>query len=111
MPRKGTLGEFEQLVLLAILRRGEDAYSLGIRRELEENAGRQVSRGAFYATLDRLESKGYVDWKEVPPGDSRGGLPQRRFRVTAGGIRALRSSRDTLLSMWQGLETILQGPP
>ncbi|UCG84865.1 MAG: helix-turn-helix transcriptional regulator [Gemmatimonadota bacterium] len=110
MPRKAPLGEFEQLVLLAILRRGKDAYSLGVRRELEEHAGRQVSRGAFYATLDRLESKGYVSWKTVPPAESRGGLPQRQFQVTTSGIRALRSSRNTLLSLWQGLETILEGP-
>jgi PadR family transcriptional regulator PadR len=110
VPRKAPLGEFEQLVLLAILRRGEDAYSLGVRRELEQHAGRQVSRGAFYATLDRLEAKGYVNWTTVPPADSRGGLPQRRFRVTSGGVRALRSSRDTLLSLWQGLETILERP-
>ena len=110
MPRKAPLGEFEQLVLLAILRRGEDAFSLGIRRELEQHAGRQVSRGAFYATLDRLETKGYVRWKTVPPSDSRGGLPQRRFQVTTGGIRALRASRNTLLSLWQGLETILEAP-
>jgi PadR family transcriptional regulator PadR len=109
MPRKAPLGEFEQLLLLAILRRGEDAYGLGIRRELEQHAGRQVSRGAFYATLDRLESKGFVSWTSVPPAGSRGGLPQRLFRVTKSGIEALRASRDTLLSLWQGLESILEG--
>lgn len=110
MPRKAQLGEFEQLVLLAILRRGTEAFSLGVRQELQERAKRQVSRGAFYATLDRLEAKGYVDWDNVPPSESRGGVPQRRFRVTRQGLRVLRASRNTLLELWQGLETILEGP-
>lgn len=110
MPRKGYVGEFEQLVLLAILRRGEDAFSLGVRRELEEKAKRSVSRGAFYATLERLETKGYVEWETVPPSESRGGLPQRRFHVTRIGLDALRASRNTLLELWQGLETVLEGP-
>ena len=110
MPRKAQLGEFEQLLLLAILRRGDEAFSLGVRRELEERAKRQVSRGAFYATLNRLETKGYVNWENVPPSESRGGLPQRRFRVTRQGLGALRASRNTLLQLWQGLETKLEGP-
>ena len=110
MPRKAQLGEFEQLVLLAILRRRDEAFSLGVRRELEEKAKRQVSRGAFYTTLDRLGAKGYVEWENVPPSESRGGLPQRRFRVTREGLRALRASRNTLLELWQGLEAILEGP-
>ena len=110
MPRKAPLGEFEQLMLLAILRLGDDAFSLGVRRELEERAHRTVSRGAFYATLDRLESKGLVRWETIPPTDSRGGLPQRRFEVTPAEIRTLSASRDTLLGFWQGLEAILGQP-
>jgi DNA-binding PadR family transcriptional regulator len=107
MTRKAPLGEFEQLVLLAILRLNDDAFGLGIRQELEKRAGRSVSRGAFYATLDRLESKGMVRWKAVPPTDSRGGVPQRRFEVTSAGVRMLRASRETLLGMWQGLDAVL----
>ena len=108
MARKAPLGEFEQLVLLAILRLKDDAFGLGIRQELETRAGRTVSRGAFYATLDRLERKGLVRWNATPPTDSRGGLPQRRFEVTSSGVRALRSSRETLLDMWHGLDAILE---
>ena len=108
MTRKAPLGEFEQVLLLAILRLGEDAYSLAVRRELEQRAHRSVSKGAFYATLDRLESKGLVKWKAMPPTDSRGGIPQRRFQVTSAGIRALRTSRNTLLNLWQGIEPILE---
>ena len=109
MPRIAPLGEFEQLLLLAILRLGEDAYSLPVRRELEQRAHRTVSRGAFYATLDRLKGKGVVKWKAMPPTDSRGGMPQRRFEVTSAGIRILQTSRDTLLDLWNGLEAILEG--
>jgi PadR family transcriptional regulator PadR len=108
MPRKAALGEFEQLVLLAILRLRHDAYGLGIRKELEKRAHRTVSRGAFYATLDRLENKGLVKWQAVPPTGSRGGLPQRRFEVTSAGVRALRSSREILLGMWQGLDAVFE---
>ena len=107
MARKAPLGEFEQLVLLAILRLKNDAYSLGIRQELEKRASRSVSRGAFYATLDRLERKELVRWEAIPPTDSRGGMPQRRFEVTTSGVRALRFSRATLLDMWQGLDAVL----
>jgi DNA-binding PadR family transcriptional regulator len=107
MPRKTFLGEFEQMVLLAILQRKDEAFSLGIRQELERRAGRKVSRGAFYATLDRLEAKGFVRWKEEAPTNGRGGLPQRRFTVTAAGVRALRTSRSALRNLWQGLETVL----
>jgi DNA-binding PadR family transcriptional regulator len=108
MPRNAPLGEFEQLVLLAILRLRDDAYGLGIRKELEKRARRSVSRGAFYATLDRLERKGFVKWRSMPPTESRGGMPQRRFEVTLAGVRVLQSSRDVLLSMWQGLDAVLE---
>jgi len=110
MPRKAPLGEFEQLVLLAVLRLKDQAFGLGIRRELEKRAHRSVSRGAFYATLDRLERKNLVRWKAEPPNENRGGIPQRRYEVTKAGIRTLATSRSTLLSMWQGVEAILERP-
>ena len=109
MPRKAPLGEFEQLVLLAILRLKDQAFGLGIRKELEKRANRTVSRGAFYATLDRLEGKKLVRWRAEPPTENRGGIPQRRYEVTKVGIRALAAYRNTLLNMWQGVEPILEG--
>jgi DNA-binding PadR family transcriptional regulator len=109
MPRKAPLGEFEQLVLLAILRLNDQAFGLGIRRELEKRAHRTVSRGAFYATLYRLEKKKLIRWTAEPPNENRGGIPQRRYEVSAAGIRALSFSRNTLLSMWQGVESTLEG--
>ncbi len=108
MPKKTFIGEFEQMVLLAILQRGDEAFSLGIRQELDQRAGREVSRGAFYATLDRLEAKGYVRWNPEPPVSGRGGMPQRRFTVTTAGVRALRTSRSALMNLWQGLDSVLE---
>jgi DNA-binding PadR family transcriptional regulator len=101
------VGEFEQLVLLSILRLGADAYGVTIGRELEERAGRAVARGALYTTLDRLEEKGLVRWKLAPGGDARGRVPRRTYTVTARGVGALRASRQVLRTMWSGLEDIL----
>ena len=108
MAPKPFLGEFEQMVLLAILQKRGDAFGLVVRRELEASAGRQVSRGAFYTTLDRMEAKGYVRWKTAHPHADGGGMPQRLFRVTPAGIRALRASRKALVALWRGLDDILE---
>jgi len=100
------LGEFEQLVLLAILQLEDQASAAGIRRQLEHSAGRRVSRGALYATLDRLETKGFLGWA-VQPGSPGGGVPPRRFQVTRRGIAALRRSWGALHRLGQGLERLL----
>jgi DNA-binding PadR family transcriptional regulator len=101
------LGEFEQRVLLAILRAGTEPRPMDIRRELERVSGQPISRGAFYTTLDRLESKKLVKWRIVTGSDARDGLPDRQCRVTPAGVRALKASRKTLLDLWSGLEWIL----
>ena len=102
------LGAFEQRVLLAILRGGERPRPVDIRRELERVSNQEVSRGAFYTTLDRLEAKRLIKWTTVPGDAARDGLPDRRCRVTPAGLRALRASRKTLLQLWSGLEWILE---
>jgi PadR family transcriptional regulator PadR len=97
------LGELEQIVLLAILRVGPDAYGVPIRQEIEARIGRAVTVGALYRTLDRLQHKGYVDsWFGVPPPE-RGGRSKRHFRMRPAGLRALMASRDALAAMWEGL--------
>lgn len=101
------IGDFEQVVLLAVLRLGEDAYALGVLSELEARAGRRVTRGTLYKTLDRLEAKGLVGWDVEAAGPERGGHPRRRFRVTPAGVHALRASREALFRMWDGLERTL----
>lgn len=105
---KGFLGEFEQMVLLAILQMGDMAFGLEIRREIEESAKRSVSRGAFYTTLDRMEKKGYLAWTEATPDDPARKAPLRLFRVTAEGLRALRASHRAVSALSRGLDHILE---
>ena len=102
------LGEFEQMVLLAILQRGENANALAIRRELEASANRKVTKGAFYTTLDRLEKKGYLTWSARPAENGRGGLPQRHFKVSPEGIAELQKSKAALNRLWRGLDQVLE---
>mgnify|MGYP000406792124 CR=1 FL=1 len=106
MAPKSFLGEFEQMVLLAILQRGEDANALEIRRELEESANRKVAKGAFYTTLNRLERKKYLSWTARTVGEGRSGLPQRHCKVTPQGVAELQKSRDALQNLWQGLDEV-----
>ncbi len=105
--RRAFLGQFEQMVLLAILRLREKAEGLAVLRELEAETGASVSRGALYTTLDRLHSKGHVTWSVGESTPERGGLPKRRYQVTPSGVEALRASRAALVSLWRGLEEVL----
>lgn len=103
------VGEFEQMVLLAVLKQGRSAYAIDVRKELERSAGRSVSRGALYRTFDRLEAKGYLEWEmeSSSPVPERGGHPMRRFHVTEAGVEALQASRSALIKLWSGLEGVL----
>lgn len=98
------LGEFEQVVLLAVVRLGRDAYGTSIRREIEARGGRSVSIGAAYATLDRLVDKGYLRAREAAGGAERGGAARRYFAITAAGIDALDEARSMQARMWDGIE-------
>jgi DNA-binding PadR family transcriptional regulator len=101
------LGEFEQLLLLSVLRLGSEAFGPGIARELESRASRTVSRGHLYTSLDRLEDKGLLRWKVASGTAVRDGLPRRLYAVTPAGVAALRASREVLQRMWRGLEGLL----
>ncbi len=105
MPRE-SLGEFEQLVLLACMRLGSSAYAVPIIQEIEDRTGRATSHAAVYVALRRLEKKGLVTSTLGDPTPQRGGRSKRYFAVDPKAIELLRESRDALLSMWQGLETI-----
>jgi DNA-binding PadR family transcriptional regulator len=102
-PTRVFLGEFEQLVLLAVVRLEGAGYGVSLRRELERRTGRSVSIGALYATLDRLERKGYVSSRTGRPRASRGGRARRHYRVEDAGARALAHSRKMLEAMWEGV--------
>ena len=101
------LGEFEQRVLLAILRCDGRAYPIEIRKEVARASGHEPSRGAFYTTLDRLEAKKLVRWTTESGDANREGLAQRKFAVTPEGVTALRASRKALLELWRGLDDVL----
>jgi PadR family transcriptional regulator len=97
------LGEFEQIVLLAVIRLGDKAYGVPIRREIEERVGRKVTVGALYSTLDRLEAKGYVSSWFADPTAERGGRSRRYFRVEPLGAEALARAKEMLERMWKGV--------
>ncbi len=108
MPDGTSLGEFGQLVLLAILHLDGAAYAPGIRTAIEQAGSRRVSRGALYSTLDRLETKRYLRWRpESNP--TRTGAPRREFEVTPAGLTALRRSLAAVHALTVGLERKL-GP-
>src|SRR5215471_16708342 len=97
------LGNFELMVLLAVLRVGDDAYGVPIARELEETSGLDVLLGSVYAALDRLEGKGLVSSRLGDPAPERGGRAKRYFKVTAKGLREARETQVTLMRLWSGL--------
>ena len=97
------LGEFEQLVLLALIRLEDGAYGMAVRREIENRADRAVSIGAVYATLDRLEEKGLVKSRLGEPSEERGGRAKKCFTITAAGARALERSQQAVRQMLDGL--------
>ena len=101
------LGEFEQMVLLAILQCGDAAYTVPLRDVLAERGGREISRGALYTSLDRLESKGLVTSKLGEPLAVRGGRARRYFSVTPDGLTALRAARAALANLSRDLESVL----
>jgi DNA-binding PadR family transcriptional regulator len=102
------LGEFEQIVLLAVLRLGEDAYAIPVREEIERRTGRKVARGALYTALERLEDKRCLKSRMSAPLPERGGRSRRYFAVTPAGLAAIRAARNSLLRLWQGIEEQLE---
>lgn len=104
------IGEFELLVLLAILRQMDAPYANRVREDLEANADRRVTRGALYRTLDRLSSKGLIEW-DIEPSETpeRGGHPMRRLSVTPDGLETVRTSRDVLMRFFEGLDPSVAG--
>ncbi len=103
MAKRSYLGEMELMVLLAVVRLGDDAYGVPISQELLNLAGREVAVGSIYAALDRLGEKGFVTSKLGDPTPERGGRAKRYFRVTPAGARALTMTRTALTNLWSGL--------
>jgi DNA-binding PadR family transcriptional regulator len=106
MSGRDYLGEFEHIIVLALLRLEDRAYGVTVRQEIEFRIKREVSIGEVYATLDRLETKGYVKSHHGDPTPERGGRSKRFFRVTAKGVAAVNRSHRALQSMTEGLDLI-----
>ena len=100
------LGDFEQIVLLAILRLGDTAYGVTIRAEIGDRTGRLPSPGALYTTLDRLEEKAYVTSRIGDPTPQRGGKAKRYFRVTKAGVNAVTRAQQAYRSLLEGLNIL-----
>ena len=98
------LGELEQVVLLALARLEDQAYGMSVRQEIERLTARDVSIGALYSALDRLERKGFVSSRMGAPTRERGGRAKRFFRLEAPGASALRRAREMYNRLWEGLE-------
>jgi PadR family transcriptional regulator PadR len=97
------IGPFEQAVLVALIHLGKDAYGRAILNEIQVRLKRDVSAGAVYATLERLESKGLATSRLAPGTAIRGGRARRYFVPTAAGVRALNDAKSATDSLWQGL--------
>jgi PadR family transcriptional regulator PadR len=104
------LGHFELLVLLALMRLGDDAYGVPISRELEDALGREVALGSVYAALERLQSKGLVSSELGAPTPERGGRAKRYFQITSKGVREARTARQALTKLWRRLPQLAGGP-
>ena len=97
------LGEFEQLILFSVLQLGDDAFGVAIRENIEERTGRQVSSGAIYTALGRLEERGFVSSRTGEPVEGRAGRPRKYYTLQPEGARALRSTYATIQAMAGGL--------
>jgi DNA-binding PadR family transcriptional regulator len=109
MRKRDYLGSFELMVMLALIRLGENAYGVPISREIEARSGREVALGSVYATLERLEEKGLVSSDLGEPTAERGGRAKRYFRVTAKGLREVRQTQVALKKLWRGLPQLEGG--
>ena len=103
-----TLGEFEHLLLLAIVRQGNDISGSDVSDELARNTDREPARGSMYVTLDRLERKGYLTSTMGDPTPERGGKAKRLYTITPAGLEALKRSGQALRAMWHGYESLLE---
>jgi PadR family transcriptional regulator, regulatory protein PadR len=109
MPKRHYLGEFELLVMLTLIRLGDDAYGVPISREIEQQTGRSVAFGTVYATLERLQQKGFVSSNLGDATPERGGRAKRYFRATSTGLRTVRETKQSLIRLWHGLRELEGG--
>jgi PadR family transcriptional regulator PadR len=105
---KHTIGDFEQLILLALVRLGDDAYGVSIRTEIERRTSRAVSAGALYTALDRMETRGFVMSRLGEPTPQRGGKRKRMYTLQPAGERAVARVYESLRLMASGMSARLR---
>jgi PadR family transcriptional regulator PadR len=110
MTKRDHFGNFELMVMLALIRLGENAYGVPISQQIEEKTRREVALGSVYAALERLERKGFVCSSLGEPTPERGGRAKTYFRVTPKGLREVRHAQAALKKLWQGLPQLEGGP-
>jgi PadR family transcriptional regulator PadR len=103
-----TLGTLELAALLSVVRLGDDAYGLAVRKDLVERTGRELSVGAVYTTLQRLEDKGFLRSRASAPLPVRGGRSRRHYSLTGAGARAIRDAERHAASIWAGVSSPLR---
>ena len=104
-----TLSNFELMVMLAIIRIGDDAYGVSIANEIEETTGSEVLLGSIYDALSRLEEKGLISSALGEATPERGGRAKRHFRTTSKGLRIVRDTQQSLIKLWKGLPQLKGG--
>src|ERR1700726_2021676 len=109
MRKREFLGGFELLVLLALIRLGDEAYGVPISEAIEESSGREVALGSVYITLERLEGKGLVSSRLGEPTPERGGRAKTNFRITGKGLREVRQAQRTLVRLWKDVPQLAGG--
>src|SRR5207249_11863297 len=109
MTKREQLGNFELMVMLTLIRLGENAYGVPISEELEKRTGRDVAIGSVYAALERLEDKGFVTSELGEATPERGGRAKRYFRVTGRGLKEVRETQRALVKLWHGLPELEGG--
>jgi len=109
MIKRDQLGSFELMVILVLIRLGENAYGVPICEELEKRTGRDVAVGSVYAALERLEDKGFVTSELGEPTPERGGRAKKYFHMTARGLKEVKETQRSLVKLWQGLPELQGG--
>jgi len=109
MSNPNAISNFELMVLLALIRLGDEAYGVPISEEIEEHSGHDVALGSVYAGLERLQQRGFVSSSVGDPTPERGGRAKKYFRITAKGMKVVRETQQTLTSLWKGLAKLEGG--
>ena len=109
MANPNAISNFELMVLLALIRLGDEAYGLPISQEIEEQSGHEVALGSIYAALDRLQNRDLVSSSLGDPTPERGGRAKKYFKITSKGMRVVQETQRTLMRMWKGLPNLEGG--